>query len=186
MNNLDFTIVSSNCTGGFIYHWLGLKFNSPFINLWLTPCDFVKMLENFEEFLKCDIAEDTQSGITYPIGKSVNDIKIYFQHYSTYKEAYSKWNERKQRMNCQNMCIFFSNWNGDYELLKRFDKLPFKYKVVFTDKPYDEIRSAYHLKGYDKTKGNVYATQYISGKRYIDQFDYVSFFNSMVEEKYGK
>mgnify|MGYP002241443975 FL=1 len=35
--NMKPTIIASNCTGGFIYHWLGLQFQSPFINLYMTP-----------------------------------------------------------------------------------------------------------------------------------------------------
>ena len=52
------SLICSNCTGGFIYHWLGLKFNSPFINLYLKDSDFVKALSNWEEFLRFEIKED--------------------------------------------------------------------------------------------------------------------------------
>ncbi len=31
LKNQDFTLVTSNCTGGILYHWLGLKFRSQFI-----------------------------------------------------------------------------------------------------------------------------------------------------------
>lgn len=51
LNNTTPTLICSNCAGGFIYHWLGLQFRSPFINLFLTPEDFVKALENFDEFI---------------------------------------------------------------------------------------------------------------------------------------
>lgn len=75
--------------------------------------------------------------------------------------------------------FIFSNWDGNEELLERFDKLPFK-KVVFTDKHVD-YSSAVYLRGYERKKGNVYATKNIFGKRYIDQFDYVEFINSLTE-----
>lgn len=42
LDNKDFSLLSSNCLGGFILHDLGLRFNSPFINLWLKPGDFIK------------------------------------------------------------------------------------------------------------------------------------------------
>lgn len=55
-------------------------------------------------------------------------------------------------------------------------------KVVFVDRPYWEIKSSFLIKGYRCTNGangDVYRTQYTNGKRYIDQFDYVSFINSL-------
>lgn len=39
VKNQNVTIIASNCIGGMVYHDLGLKFNSPFINLWITPKD---------------------------------------------------------------------------------------------------------------------------------------------------
>ena len=75
------TLLCSNCTGGFIYHWLGLKFNSPFINLWMTPEDFVLALENFDEFISTPLICDENSNSDYPIGIGFNGVKIHFLHY---------------------------------------------------------------------------------------------------------
>lgn len=51
------------------------------------------------------------------------------------------------------------------------------------EQPYPQIHSAFCLRGFSKVRGvkNIYATQYINGRRYIDQFDYVSFINSLKE-----
>ena len=49
LTNLTPTIITSNCTGGFLYHWLGLEFRSSFINLYMTPEDFLTAMEHFEE-----------------------------------------------------------------------------------------------------------------------------------------
>lgn len=68
--NLSPTLVCSNCTGGFLYHWLGLKFYSPFINLFLWPKDFIIALENWEEFISSQVIE-TKSGLQYPVGQIV-------------------------------------------------------------------------------------------------------------------
>lgn len=45
------TLVCSNCLGGFLYHWLGLQFRSPFINLYMTPEDFITALGDFRCFI---------------------------------------------------------------------------------------------------------------------------------------
>lgn len=61
------SIIASQCTGGFIYHWLGLQFKSPFINLWLDNESFVTMLENWEKEDFTCIVETPQHGISYPV-----------------------------------------------------------------------------------------------------------------------
>ena len=51
LTNLSPSLVCSNCTGGFLYHWLGLRFYSPFINLYMTNEDFLTALENWDLFI---------------------------------------------------------------------------------------------------------------------------------------
>lgn len=74
LQNLQPCLVCSNCTGGFLYHWLGLRFNSPFINLYLTPKDFIKVLENWDEFLKTPIQE-LKTEYQYPVGQVIMGVK---------------------------------------------------------------------------------------------------------------
>lgn len=186
-------IISSNCTGGFIYHWLGLKFRSPFINLFLSPEEFVLMCENINDFLNTPLKE-INTNYSYPVGKGYNGIQVHFMYYKSFEEAIELWNKRLSRMertrvsnslsekfnyNTEETGFIFSNWNGNTDLLRRFDELPFNNKVVFTDRKYN-FPSSYYLKGYNINKENVYATQNIFGKRYINQFDYVSFLNSLL------
>ena len=106
------TLICSNCAGGFIYHWLGLQFLSPFINLYLTPEDFVKAMENFDEFMNMPLQELTDSGKSYPVGVGAYSIKVYFVHYRSWDEAITKWNKRKQRVDKSNMGIILSNYSG--------------------------------------------------------------------------
>lgn len=179
LTNLTPTIITSNCTGRFLYHWLGLEFRSPFINLYMTPEDFLTAMEHFEEFMHTEIYEG--EGKDYPIGIGAYNTKIHFMHYKTFKDAVAKWKSRTQRMDVENMGISLTNWNGITKELVRFDKLPFRNKVVFTDEEFPEIESVFCIKGYDcknGKNGNIYATQTITGKRYIDQFDYVEWINS--------
>lgn len=70
---------------------------------------------------------------------------------------------------------------GGHDLLKRFDALPYKNKVVFVPEPVEDIRSAFYLRKYDAGKKNLYRTISMTGKRCIDQFDYVGFINSLQE-----
>lgn len=66
--NTTATLICSNCTGGVLYHWLGLEFRSPFINLCLSNIDFIKAMENFDIFLNTEIIEDQESKKEYPVG----------------------------------------------------------------------------------------------------------------------
>lgn len=75
---------------------------------------------------------------------------------------------------------------GGYELLKRFDALPYAHKVVFVPEPVEGIKSAVCLKNYDASRKNLYRTISITGRRCIDQFDYVNFINCLEEEKHEK
>lgn len=67
------------------------------------------------------------------------------------------------------------------DLLERFDALHYKHKVVFVPKPMKGIKSAFYLKNYDVDNKNLYRTITITGKRCIDQFDYIGFINNLQE-----
>lgn len=180
LKNTDFSLIASNCNGGFICHDLNLQFRSPFINLWLKPNDFIKYLQNIEHYMKQELNFIKEDGINYPIGM-LGDIKIYFQHYKTEENAKEKWEERTKRINLNNLFILFNNRDGcTYQNLLDFDKLPFKNKIVFVHKPYPEINSAFYIKGFEKENsvGACYKFKNnLSGKKIYDQFDYINWFN---------
>lgn len=190
LSNHEPVLICSNCLGTYIYHWLGLKFHSPFINLWMTNEDFITMLEGgVEKFLSSPIKQVKNCKEKYPVGE-INGVKIYFMHYKDFKSAIEAWERRKKRIDFNNIGILFSSFKGDEDILRRFDQLPYKNKVVFVDKP-SKYKSAYYIKGYrfykkimkiikPKMVPNLFKNQnYITGKRFIDQFDYISFINSL-------
>lgn len=49
--NKDICLIASNCNGAMILHDLGLQFKSPFVNLWLRPKDFIKLLSSLREYM---------------------------------------------------------------------------------------------------------------------------------------
>lgn len=112
LTNKDVTIIASNCTGGFLYHWLGLQFRSPFINLYMTPDDFITALTHFQAFMDQEIIEMKDSGKSYPVGIGYGNTLIHFMHYPDFASAIEKWNERKKRMNMDNCAIILANWGG--------------------------------------------------------------------------
>lgn len=47
----DISILCNNCTGGFILHDLGLRFDSPTINMFFHDLDFFDFIEHFEHYI---------------------------------------------------------------------------------------------------------------------------------------
>lgn len=180
LKNTDFSLIASNCNGAFILHDLGLPFNSPTVNLWIAPGDYIKFLQNLDYYLKCDMTFIQESGISYPIGL-LDDVKIYFQHYATPEEAKDKWIERTHRIHRDNIFIMFTDRDGcQYQDLVDFDALPYQKKVVFTHLPYPELKSARYIKGWEDQSCVGPCYEYkgkLTGKKYYDDFDYTKWFN---------
>lgn len=179
-NNKDFTIFSSNCIGGVISSELGVRFNSPFVNLWLYPNDYIKFLKNPKKYINCKLEFCKEENINYPIGV-LDDIKIYFYHYKDQKDAELAWNRRKERINFDNLYVIFTDRDGcTYQNLVEFDNLPYKNKIVFTHKFYPEIKSSFYIKGYedDDQVGNLVEQEGILVKKHkYEKFNYVKWLN---------
>ena len=180
LKNRDATIISSNCNGEYMYYDMKLRFMSPTINLSFDMNDYVKLLGNLCWYMEQPITPYQDDRFNYPCGM-LGDIEIRFNHYKTFEEAAAKWEERKQRINWDNLYIIaIDGDNCTEESLHRFDNLPFKHKVIFTHLPRPDIRSAFYLKGFEDQPGvgvALYFKKQFLIRRYLDDFDYVSFLN---------
>lgn len=180
LKNITPTIISSNCNGEYWYYDMKLRFLSPTINLSFDMNDYVKMLENLQWYMEQPVIPFEDDRFDYPTGM-LGDIEIRFNHYKTFDEAAAKWEERKKRINWDNLFILgIDGDNCTYDSLKRFDDLPYKNKVIFTHIPYPEIKSSYYIRGFENEKGVgvlLYFKKQFWIRRYLDDFDYVSFLN---------
>lgn len=189
LENTTPTIISSNCNGEFWYYDMKLKFFSPTINLSFDMNDYVKMLENLQWYMEQPILPHEDNRFEYPTGM-LGDIEIRFNHYKSFEEAVAKWEERKKRINWDN--LFVLGIDGDdctYESMQRFDRLPYKNKVIFTHIPYPEIKSAYYIPGFESEEGVgvlIYFKNQFWVRRYLDDFDYVAFLNGKGIKRKGK
>lgn len=180
------SILSMNCSGGIISHDLGLKFLSPTVNLFMRAGDFIKFCENLEYYFSIDeMIPCTDTNIigerTYPI-VYLDDLTLFLVHYSSIEEAQRKWNERKKRINWDNIVILNTDREGMTEDLKaRFERLPYR-KVLFTHVPDDKNKSCFFIQGYehDTQVGIITEPEGWNGKRPIDQFDYVGLLNGYI------
>lgn len=79
------SIISRTCMGGMLSQAVGLEYLSPFRNIEIEEEDFIKLLNDFEEYMKCDLVysgERLFSANTlkyYPV-MNLNDIRIKFPH----------------------------------------------------------------------------------------------------------
>lgn len=182
----DFTIIASNCNGSFMYHDMKLRYLTPTVNLAINMNDFVKMAENLEQYIAKEIVEVKGEG-KCPVGL-LGDVKINFVHYDTFEEGRKKWQERKSRINWDKIFIVGTEKDGcSYEVLQRFDNLPYKNKVIFTHKEYPEFPSAFYIKGFEEKEELGVLTNYkkqLFKRRYLDDFDYVEFLNRAFEKEW--
>lgn len=174
----NFTLLCGNCMGGYIYHQLGLEFQSPTINLMMLQPDFYKFILNLDYYLSLEFEEvTTPSGV--PVGK-LGDITVYFTHYDSFEDGVNSWKRRVSRIDRDNLYIVCTDRDGitadDIHSLKnvRCKKL-----VVFTAKKYNEP-FCFQISQYEKNGeiGNILGKT-ISGKwRFERFFDYVAWLNS--------
>ena len=110
LKNKNFSIICNNCFGGMLYHDLGLKFLSPTVNLYFDMGDYIEFLENLGFYLNCEL---TNAGSKEEIiGLLNNKIKLHGVHYSSFDELKQKWEERRHRVNYDNLYIIGAYRDG--------------------------------------------------------------------------
>lgn len=183
LKNRDFSLITNNCICGIIYHDMHIRFLSPTINLYIDNEEFIRFCTYLDEYLSIAVEECSSIQESFPVGVlhgSHGDVHIYFMHYDSFEQAVAKWNERKERINFDNLYIIMEAQRCTSDILAKFNDIPYANKVVLTDGVQDVTNSF-------PIKGNFYGDTYWSGKlieyphmglyRYMEQFDYVKFIN---------
>lgn len=180
--NKQICLLCNNCTGGVILHDLGLPFNTPTINMGIrNPEEFLYFVENIGELIHEEVHELDYDKYNHPAGYLLhkgNTIDVVFTHYNSFEEGRRKWLERMKRVDLNNIYILYEGPHVTTAFLERFSKLPYK-KVVLSnikevDYPFYHGYSFYKEWKYGKI---LEYKSLFSVKRYLDEFDYVSFFN---------
>ena len=173
----EFTIISSDCAGGCLYHDLGLRFASPTINL--TVPKSLDFFERLDHYLKIEPVADGYSKHGAPVMR-LDDIEIIGVHYSSHEELIRKWNERCRRIKWDRIVIMTNSRFvcGEADIA-RFAKLPYP-KVLFTKEipqnPFEVFAPALN-EGADLT---AYCDSW--GRQYFEKyFDCVRFLKESVE-----
>ena len=188
LTNTNFTIISNNCSAGFIYNNLGHQFLTPTINLQFTDEDYLTLIYNLKEFVENgELTEVEQTGLSYPVGQLTapcGSIKIYFLHYDNFQHCYDKWMERCKRINWDNMCFLFEAKAGTTQQdIKKFDDFNSKNKAIIGMDLEIDSPNYYKIVSNQTDHGGLiffYQTKN-SPKRWLDEYDYVSLINSIKE-----
>ena len=173
----DTTIISSNCFAGRILQDLGMEYNTPTLGLYFMYPDYIHFLSNLEYYLKdakikftdkskYSIGNERRNSWShwYPIGLLDNEIEIHFLHYHSEKEAAEKWYRRAKRVNFNKLIIIGMEQNlCTLEDIQRFDKLPYKYKYIFTTKNLPNLMSNIYMEDFikDQEVGDPYKKGHI-------------------------
>lgn len=184
----DFTLLTSDCMAGLIYHTMGRQFLSPTINMSINDSDFIKLLSNFDYYFEHDI--EFIESLHYPIGyigEGGKRIEIKFEHYKTTDEAREKWYARRKRMT-NNIFAVVADQNLTDIQIEQFrhleDYLPIKRKVMFTwDPKRADGKEMFCVKSYGRKRIKNWSKIRKDGYRdYEVFFDYVAWLN--MEEKF--
>lgn len=145
------SIISDDCWGGFLYHYLDLPFMTPFINLRILDSGFLKMIGNLEKYLSRPLIMERQGDMRFcPVGSLDVDgekVFLFFVHHDTFEEARKDFDRRRGRINGSNLFIkmsydkaeFFQFSTSEDDLSDKcfckymswFDSLPYKKKICW-------------------------------------------------------
>lgn len=137
------SIISNNCAGGLLYKHFGCRFQSPTINLQMSPEDYLLFCENLNDYCSLAISEESPSRVIekfrtlggttigFPVGR-LGELTLFFQHFDSFQQAVSKWEERKKRIDRGRLFFVFVDTNCTKEMVRRFFDLPFRNKLFLT------------------------------------------------------
>lgn len=188
LRNKSVSIVSNDCWGGFMYRYLRLPFNSPFIGLFVMPADYVRILADPSilssplEFIPKAYSrwlDKIPHPQDYPVGLLPSGIEIHFLHYPDRETARAKWTRRVRRLDWDNAIVKLSdNYHTTREDMNRFDALPYREKVLFTGTPQPPLQSAIYLPEF-KAEGHTGERIHKISHRH---WDFVAHANALIDK----
>ena len=143
----------------------------------------MEFVQNLEYYLSCEIKESSDDSKNYPVGTIIPKddkhipIELNFMHYSSFEEACMKWKERSKRVDFDRLYFIWHFYDEtDTARIKVFDRWSVK-KLAILHEPINGVHSAVITDCYNKDPYNGKILQVIekTGKRYLDDIDYISF-----------
>lgn len=180
----DFTIFSSDCLGGILYHDLNRKFLSPTVNLWFEERDFLKFCLSPQYYLDCDFQflPKAEKDVPYPVGcLGAHDrrIQLHFEHYPTNQSCAEAWDRRKQRIRWDNLFVVMSDLDLTDADIGQFYQIQAKRRIMFTWHPERaDGKEIFQINHHRKEHVRKYSNLNLNGFRDFEVFfDYVKWLN---------
>lgn len=129
------SILSNFCIGGIVSDQLGLEFLSPTVNMVCLGDHFIRFVNDYKKYLSEDMKvykneayiPETRGTESF-MGKGiVNDVVWLFRHSNNPDADVKKWNERRKRINQDNIAVMMVLFSRDE--VEKFEKIPFKKKL---------------------------------------------------------
>lgn len=181
--NHDFSLITNDCVGGVICHDLGEQFRSPTVNLWIPNAHFLAFVQDLKYYLSCEIRETPDASKSYPVGTIIPKddahipVEVNFEHYVSFEDGYAKWKERSKRVNYDRLYFIWHFFDDDHsERILAFDRLDARTLAILHE-PVEGIKNGAVVNCYneDPYNGKILSVIEKSGKRYLDDVDYIGF-----------
>lgn len=161
LKSKEFSIISNNCWGSFIYQRYGLEYKSPTVGLYFLGSDFVKLASNWEHYFSCKLefipwSESSyyyalKDEVPYPVAR-LDDIEVYFMHYKSEGEAAEKWYRRVKRIKPDHILFKLSQREEcSKKDVEDFMKLPLEHRVCFA---YDDVPGTINIPELEWLRGD--------------------------------
>lgn len=130
------SIISDDCWGGRVYNYLGLRYDSPFINFWVYNNDFVKMVSDLKCYMDKPLVLERQGSVTEaPVGSLGEDeekVYLHFIHAYSFEEAKADFERRRKRINMNNLFIKMQYGWGEYsrDVFCKYERLHYSKKIL--------------------------------------------------------
>ena len=149
--NMDISIIATNCVGGEIYHILGRKFNTPFINDSMDRKHFITMACHFKEYMvapyRLEKAQTVNGVYLYLEPEGLPVVRIRFPHDTDETVVKTNWDKRVKRINYDNLAFICDDRGLDESDYEKYDQVSGGKKIMLTSKeigyPWEKVLSVY-------------------------------------------
>lgn len=170
-------------------HFLGCKFCSPFINLYLYPDEFVNLVENWDKAVAAgleNVKEVKDAGMPFPVGiLESTGSRIFFNHDTDFEVALAKWRERVARIRPDKTIFMFTAAKGNETQLRRFDAINVDSKIAFASPKLRHLNlpSLQIVKGWDDDDPEYNMSKLVNsyGKLYIQSYSLIKRLSSLAK-----
>jgi|GEM_PF-1920390 len=139
LNKYKFSLISRDCLGGKLLHEYNQRFNSPFVNLYLTNQDFIVLCNHLHGFLSAKLYKnESETEIKgFPVGNLTHDgLTVSILHDNSFEKSLCDWERRITRICWNNIFVISTNLDKDLtnDMLKEFDKIKYPHLMLVEEK----------------------------------------------------